>query len=401
LPCFHLEPFQDVDDIIEQYADYWASRKPELLWASEAKGQIKCVSRDNLWLLAYALDGYRVADGRGEPHSWIEVGVREDLQDLRNCGDTHASRYPEVVVELAPLYKNEVMTAEEYLVDELASDTDVLRALTVRGEIIRDVTRDGEVYYGLPHSALADDYWEHWREYIQQKKLRELEEFIYNYATSGALNALEAVMEHKKVQDAVIVRLENENRIMDIVRKEHHLFYVGAYLNTKWPKVHIIEEDTVDFLNEDFARMLADKICNQFDSFGATMCIHSVYNIDYEKGVMLASVIDPDKVRGLLNEDPFTPFSLIAAFYVHNARWPYKVLDPIDIDKYSTALMQCQSPEVIYHCVADMCKWHGEKGQDLVNRVANELSNRLGSPEEDLRIEFKEICDTFSVEYDI
>ena len=107
-----LEPFQDVDAIIELYIHYQAIHNPSLSWPPKSIEQIKTVSEQDFWLLNYALQGYVKANGQGKQESWIKTGVTEDLRNLKNCGDIHAAQYPQIVVSLSPLYMNEVMTAE-------------------------------------------------------------------------------------------------------------------------------------------------------------------------------------------------------------------------------------------------------------------------------------------------
>jgi hypothetical protein len=239
LPALPLTPFSDADAIIQQYIDYQAIHKPSLAWPADAVREIRDRSGQNYWLLAYALEGYVKAEGKGEPGSWIEAGVTEDLHDLKHCGDPHAARYPEVVVALSSLYRNEVMTAEDYLRDKnkLNIDPGALEALVVRGEITRDATTDGDVFYGLPHSSLAGAYWQHGRQYLKNKDLLLFEHFIVDYAQSDVSNVLAAYMMPdvdvesfvREGQDRITAGLEADGTLTRAIERERSPDAVEAW----------------------------------------------------------------------------------------------------------------------------------------------------------------------------
>ena len=81
--------------------------------------------------MSYALERHAKNDGKGTPESWLEKRVQEDLNDLKNFNKV----FPEILVALAPLYKNEVLTAEDYLIDKLKFDYEALDQLAQRNEM--------------------------------------------------------------------------------------------------------------------------------------------------------------------------------------------------------------------------------------------------------------------------
>ncbi|MHB9068798.1 MAG: hypothetical protein ACYC54_00350 [Sedimentisphaerales bacterium] len=207
LPKIELELFDDVDQIIDHFAQHHA----KVPWSARIYGDIKNVSKNNFWLLSYALKGYVEAQGRGEPISWLKSEVIADLKEL----ETIDAEAPNVVVALSALYQNEVLTCAKYLLGTLQFNTAILKKLAAAGEITKQVI-DGNIFYGLPHSALAMAYWEHGIEYRNLLKYPDYEEFVYQYVISGAPNSFKIIL--TKDNPKLIDRLATEERALEIIQ---------------------------------------------------------------------------------------------------------------------------------------------------------------------------------------
>ncbi|MCK4375832.1 MAG: hypothetical protein KAX19_10900, partial [Candidatus Brocadiae bacterium] len=215
-----LEPFAVVDEIIDLYAKGHPGE--HVSWPASARDSLKAVSKGSFWLLAYALQGYVASRGDGNPLDWVGEGVREDLERLEGLraadGDPH---YPEVLVALSPLYRSEVVTAEAFLTRRMGFTVEVLNGLASRGEITRGEI-DGEVHYGLPHSSLANAYWQHGSTYRHRMDLPCYEGFLAEYAASGhARNGLLAVVTAEaRVRWAILSRLEDAGNLPELILQE-------------------------------------------------------------------------------------------------------------------------------------------------------------------------------------
>jgi len=217
-----LMMFDEVDKII----DHFASRHEEVTWPKEVRESIKNISKKSFWLLSYALEGCVKAKGKGEPRSWIKVGVREDLEEQEKIN----TNYPEVLVSLAPLFMNEVLTDELYLTKILGFDQQILNNLVYTGEITKQQGQDNHIFYGLPHSALADAYWEHGDTYKRRRGLTEYKDFLYKYTISVALNGLEAVLRmNRQERQTTLVKLEKDDRMAEVIAKEKSMELVSEW----------------------------------------------------------------------------------------------------------------------------------------------------------------------------
>jgi hypothetical protein len=240
VPTLYLEPFEDADGLIDEFLH----SHPESPLSLEFRQQIKDVSSDSLWLLAYALVGYVETNGRGEPKSWILAGVRKDLQDLENiCVD-----YPEALTAVAALYRDELLMAERYLVNNLSFSTAILNDLVRRGELVRQETSTGHILYGLPHTALASAYWECCSKYKIRRNFREYEAFIHEYVSSAPPNGLEVLTQtHKDIRDRVMVRLETDGKLVGVISNEQSTAAIDSWLVCA-RKASIAKDDVLTIL---------------------------------------------------------------------------------------------------------------------------------------------------------
>jgi hypothetical protein len=219
-----LKPIEAVDELINTYC-IW--HKIESI-SPEAKDEIKDVASDNLWLLAYLLDGHRKSGGKGDPSQWLKDGVVRDLQDLESANPV----FPQVLVAISALYRIETLTAENYLTSHLGCSLIILNALVQEGEITRQQSSEGYVFYGLPHSALANAYWEFGKKYKRRMNISRYEDFLYEYASSGAPNGLEAIvqMEEDRPRKKATSLLADKGKLTDVISNEQSTQTVADWL---------------------------------------------------------------------------------------------------------------------------------------------------------------------------
>jgi hypothetical protein len=225
IPKLTLEPFTEIDRLIDSYCS-----DPDTPAVVRQKCQdILNVSKKDFWLLACALQGCGDTHGQGDPLSWIANKVETRLVGLETCDDPHADQYPEIIVALSALYKNEVLTTKSYL-KKLGFSRAALNGLVRRGEITWQEGPDNNIFYGLHHSTLADAYWEHGGKYIEDAKLQDYEEFIYDYSVSGVPNGLQAILRAgKEIAHSLVRRLCNEEAMPNIVEHEHSFEAISKF----------------------------------------------------------------------------------------------------------------------------------------------------------------------------
>jgi hypothetical protein len=236
LPQMPLDAKLDIDAVL----DHYARKRFKLELSPDQRASIISESDDDLWLLRYALEGYDESRGSDPSSDWVARGVREDLRDLGKKRPI----YPAVLVALAPLYLNEVVTAESFLLDILGFDDDTLEELVALGEIRRYETLDGDTFYGLTHAAVAKAYWEHGVRYRRRGHLPGYADFLYQYAVAGAGNAFVAVSRaDHDARFALLNRLVSEGHVERMVANAHVASFRVAM---RWisPEVPDDEEDT-------------------------------------------------------------------------------------------------------------------------------------------------------------
>lgn len=150
-----LEPFDPAKRIIELF--FQKERIPaQEAWIDE----VKKASRTSLWLLAVALESIDVGAVRkgrwaGMDSDVMKRRVREYLGELQR-DHSENKLYPKLLIALSVLYRFEIPTAERFLEDVFPEAGQMLAQLARLGETVPK----GTGLYGLPHSALADLYFE-------------------------------------------------------------------------------------------------------------------------------------------------------------------------------------------------------------------------------------------------
>ncbi|MCK5603302.1 helix-turn-helix transcriptional regulator [Candidatus Pacearchaeota archaeon] len=294
-----IEPFDEVDALIKNFSSY--PDTPEI--GSEGSEQIKEISSDSFWLLSYVLEGYTKSDQEGDAKKWLERGVKEDLNDLKNLNRV----FPEVLVALSPLYQNEVLTAESYLIDKLKFGYEVLDQLVQRTEITRQTMKNGVVFYGLPHSALAGAYWECGQEYRKRKGIKEYEDFVCSYAASYPSNGLEAIVNSINgnicYSRIIAWRLDQHSKLAKVIENETSFWVIWEVIHhTLLPNI-LIKHDIQAALAKRIET--ASNFCQWIDLMhGYDMATHGAcgWGISLEEARRIWTFFDKQKLAFSLSQ---------------------------------------------------------------------------------------------------
>jgi len=240
IPSLPVTAEEAFDDLLSQYAEAQRHRIPD--WPVAVRNAIKSVAGNSFWLLAYALKGYADSGGEAAPMACIQRAVQRDLQILEAADPVLGPSFPRILVTLAPLSRHEVLTAASFLVDKRGLDRAALNALYHRREIDR-VEREGRTYYGLPHSALAEAYWTHGKQYRHDLQLPDYADFVYDYVTSHVPNPLEATMRAGDTADALVARLDSEKLVPSLIRQERSLLALAVWMDCRAKTEELSDEE--------------------------------------------------------------------------------------------------------------------------------------------------------------
>ena len=384
------EGTDDTKEIIDHYIKKQGDS--EFQWTQEIKNSIAEITKGNLWLLSYALKG---CTGDGEPISWIEKGVRKDLKDLGNPDSYNCN--PEILLALSPLYMNEVLTVQSFLIQKLSFERKEINKLVRLGEIIEHEI-DGEVYYGLPHSSLAKAYWEHGKKY-RKESWGKYEDFVYNYAISDVCNGLEAVIEIKnQMRKSILTKLDANNKIIGVIERERSLSPIDDWVSVEFKTAPRsteqllsclvrkvtdvnISRETASLLESIYRRygnkllqfldvkMLASKLNQEKFVSHIGECIAKIFEIDSEISKSLCGMLDFEQLGRKLNQDEnaLGVGSCISAVHEVNPRTGKKLSSMLDLEKLVCKLSQPKSSANIGWCISSISK------VDL--KIAKKLSN--------------------------
>ncbi|MEN6384776.1 MAG: hypothetical protein ABFD79_06225 [Phycisphaerales bacterium] len=356
-----LNPFDDVDPIINHFAQYHSN----VSWSEKIYEAIKNVSRNNFWLLSYALMGYVKFQGKGKPSEWLKSEVEADLKDLANID----AKVPNVVVALSALYQNEVLTSAKYLLATLNFDETVLRKLVIAGEITKQMI-DGDTFYGLPHSALAMAYWEHGTEYRNLLKYSDYEDIVYNYSISNVSNGLLASLKtDKETCIKLFHRLIARGKIFKVIENE-------KYKNSNDSIKYI---DTINALhNTGHLNILSLKLADFFVKRKCYIALASLFMVTQSDSYTNAMKCWQNMRRAdkysLVNAffDDIYPspiISLIKLFTNKNDMIKVEIIDLIDVNKLAMLADQCPDLSMVFRIIAYL----GEFDEHLCKNICDHM----------------------------
>ena len=267
-----IEPFVDADKLIDVFCND-PETPPSV---RDRRDDIIEVSKNDFWRLAFALKQCAKTHEQGDPQSWIKDQVLDHLQNLESCRDEYDAQYPGILVAISPLYTNETLTEESFL-KKLGFAKDALNGLIERAEITRQTDSDNNTYYGLPHSSRAAAYWEHGKRYIENPKLRDYKEFIYDYAVSNTSNGLDAIgWTELDVQQSLYNRLVTNGQIAKVIVQEESIEainYCLSYLTNTTKEWGWLQD-------ERLLEIIARKISNSPDLYYSGRTLATICEVD-------------------------------------------------------------------------------------------------------------------------
>lgn len=370
IPWLELMPCAHCDEIISEYAA--SQHKQVLTWSNDVRTAIKKVAGNSLWFLAYALQGYANLGDSSDPMAWIRSGVQQCLRDLEAPEDALTASFPEVLIALSPLYRNEVPTAERYLVRNLGFDPGALNRLTAMAEIAR-FQEEGHVFYRLPHSAHAEAYWKHGRAYRDRKGLPEYEDFLYEYLAADTPNRFQVAFSlDDDIRDRLLLRLRDDGVLLQILDQEGSMGMVA-----KWLCIN-------PYVDEELVRFIAKKVLEYDDPHACGRCIRAVYrHAPAQSSALWDTLCKKDfAVRLGRSSDIGGVGTAVGSLLQVDPAAASELCDEFRVNELVDGLAQVRSGFDSFWCVL----WIARANHD----VGRELSRSFGS--ERLRLHMAEAC---------
>jgi hypothetical protein len=229
IPAVTLSCHDVAGDIIHWYIQ----SHPSSIWTASTVEDLSRQCSSNLWVLAHALEGCVIEQGRGSVTHWLRQAALRDMASLDECGDVYANDYPTIVVALSALYARQgSMTAEAFLRDTLRVPVEALRSLLGRGSIRCERRDHYGLLYGLHHPSLADAYWEFGRQYLGDAVPRDRDEFVKQYVLYRPPNGLAVLNRTQAIGSGLVQDLSRSGHLVDVVRAERVLGAVTEFLRT-------------------------------------------------------------------------------------------------------------------------------------------------------------------------
>lgn len=362
-----LTPLEDVDKLIDLYSCH-----PDGFHISDVtKEQIQKDSSGSFKLLGYIVRGYTDSNGSGTSADWYAENVRRDLSLLERTNPA----FPQILLALSPLYKNEVPTSEYFLMSAFGFELRDIKDLVYAGEITEQLTPDNHTMYGLPHSGIADAYWECGKNYIKIPKLRDYKKFLYDYVASDVPNGLEAVISlEQKMQSEVTKQLEISGNILKVIERECDSFAI-----TKW-----LERFRHNYwFTPEFIRVLSEKaVSNRSFSIETGTWLKTIYDINQEAGLQFWNNLDKRKLGEMLSEAQASGIAVcILACQIVNQNFAYQLCECLDLKKIEKLINNTNVDEAC-GCFCAILGANKNAGLNLWKHLdQNELFKKLNAVE--------------------
>lgn len=238
-------------------------------WQAEAIATNIRKSKGHLWHISYALEGALTSGGKGNVISWIAESVRLDLQRMERKMEGANPDFPEICVAISPIYTHEIPVAEPFLTKSLGFTVNTLNSLCQIGYILR-IEKDDEVYYALPHSAIAQAYWNSSGIYRKRLGFQNEDDAYYQYALSDVCNGLMLIMSLEKDQySSILKRIQREDKLFPLIEVEESADAISKWISSGLADNMVINIDNEEN-EENLYRLLSRKI-DEADALDAVL----------------------------------------------------------------------------------------------------------------------------------
>lgn len=363
----HLQPFDAADEIISMYFKDFEEKGWEL--SDKLKQEIKSVSKKSLWLLSYALKSLNETNGKKIHRDSILKEVRKDLNDLARIN----TLYPRLLIALSVLYRFELPTELRYLYQSFSDYQN-----TVIEEAMRNLLGTGEVIsiqkgkyhlFGLPHSALADLYFNFAKdtEWEEDSIYGNEINFICNYLESKkTVNGLSLFRSFDfRYQDKLnfrkIIEALDKKKLADKIQMVEKLSDIKFYI------LLVFEESPEagkELWRDIDKEKLADMLLGADNFLNAVSFIKSMFQKDYGVGQELWEHMDKQNFGNIL----------LRAFYMSSSE---SLFEPLLVKNPDTGRIQWGSIDTddvkdVAECIEQIFKINIDVGREFWEHIDKE-----------------------------
>ena len=335
-------------------------------WQTEAILTYNHKSKGHLWFISYALEGALTSSGTGDVKSWIAEGVHLDLHWMERKMEGANPDFPEICVAISSIYIHEIPVAEPFLTKSLDFTVNTLNSLCQKGYILR-IEKDDEIYYTLPHSSIAQAYWDSSGMYKKRLGLYNDEDAFYQYAISNVCNGLSLIMSLEQNKcNSILERMKKEDILFPMIEMEKSAAAIAKWISSGLAD-YLIDTDDEETANS-YYRLLSSKI-NEADALDATLIICAIAK---DSSFLHAAIEDSDaaaiaeKISALANSN-----DLVQTIY-----------ELIDSEDYTADILEKLNSSQIAHTL------NNHDSLDELPDIVENLAIYIGSLFDDLGHEY-------------
>jgi len=345
-----LKVFDEADEIVNCFV----SHSETSATVSDRRTKILEVSKGNFWLLSFALQGCDDAKGKGEPKSWVASRVNKYLMSLKELHeDKYYREYPRIVLALCPLYKNEVLTEQSFLVNNLHLNEDAIEDLARRGEIKYQKDAEGNIFYGLSHSTLADAYWEHGQ--IHNRSKLQYDGYLLAYLNSDVHNGIRLINAllnkcyniNNSVVEVLCHRLRRQNLFANIIKNETSIESITEWVDYKLNVGHY------DFSFDDM-RAISNRLLETNNWEAISKCIYVIFK-KFRLGYMMWLLLDKKMMAKKLciTKTFWGPYLFLCNLYYRAPECALDICRELDLKKITASILSnSEDPYWLYYCAS-------------------------------------------------
>jgi hypothetical protein len=385
--------------------------------------EIKKVSKGNLWLLSYVLRSIKKTNGEKIHRKLIIEEVRKDLNSISLNNNF---LYVRILITLSVLYRFEMPTDIRFLYEKFSKDPDVIenamRTLCQMGEIVM-IQKAKHTLYGLPHSALADLYfqfskdskWEYDKVYGDEKY------FIWSYfiskKSSNWVQLLEGkysdigrkflkIVKSKMNIDELSQKTNELNCSTNVAEIIEFVFEISQEAGVElWGKIdkaklikRIEESDDItmvgEYLNNFFRAYskagkelamkidkvkLAKKIVGSNDLKQVGEFINLIFGISEKAGTELWEKIDKGKLSEKIVESGNLSHTgkCINNIFMTSKEAGTELWRKIDKAKLAKKIVESDDLKQAGYCIALISSFSKEAGSDLCGKIGEDKLEKI------------------------
>ena len=351
--------------------NYYHSNKWSV--SEELIEKINNISENNLWLLSYVLRSIKASDGGEIDNNSIIREVFNDLSEIAKINPL----YVRLLIALSILYRFEISTDIRFLYKRFSKDPDIIEnaliELASMGEVIMNQIGGYHSTYGLPHSAIADLYFQFSKnsKWEYDQLYGDEDEYIWSYIISQkAVNwasplsyQLFDIELHKSIKskfnvDELSIKINNSTDITKLGRVIHGTFGISTELGN-------------ELLNKIDQSALSEKVILSDDLEEIGDLISSIINCDRDSGKEFFARIGVNKLAAKIikSNDMNGSNKLFECVAESSKDLGYELLKNFDKNLLAKKIFEEENPNYVCKCIGIALYVSQKSGYSLWKKI--------------------------------